>query len=529
MLGILAMALALPVVILFMACVNVSALLLSRSVSRRQEMAIRLALGTSKGALVRMLLTETLLMAALAAALALVFAAALPPVIVRAFDAETWFGSTDALMPGWRVLTTLAICGAVAAVLAGLTPALAALNPRPVESLKGRPESGARGSSRTRRWLVGLQIAASMVPLVVAGAFSSAVTRDGDPGFRTSGLLVATVPEAKPRDGTIGRIAETLATSTGVAAVAFADGTPLVVEASIRVATPGSDTLIAPVVTAVSPNYFDALGLPILAGRPFDDRDDGPGAAKAVVISNRLAVRLFGAGQGLGERLDARLTTKLTEAWTVVGIVSDRMIGRTSSSSALTDGSMIYRPMSGSSKSGVLLIRAAGDVDAAASAVRDRLRSELGSAAAVRTLDDVLAEQVSVVRKLSAIMLVLGVLAFLLAIVGIIGTVSFDARQRRKEFAVRQALGAEPWAVARRVIASGLRPVAPAMAVGLLGSWGALSVADAERLSPFRSIAGDLAPYVAVAALLIGSVLVTLAAIAYPASRRDPLLALREE
>jgi hypothetical protein len=133
MLGILAMALALPVLILFMSCVNVSALLLARSVSRRQEMAIRLALGTSRSALVRMLLTETLVMAAFAAVLAFVVVALLPPVIIRFFDAEVWFGGPDTWMPGWRVVAAIALCGAAAAVLAGLTPALAAVNTPPVD------------------------------------------------------------------------------------------------------------------------------------------------------------------------------------------------------------------------------------------------------------------------------------------------------------------------------------------------------------------------------------------------------------
>jgi ABC-type antimicrobial peptide transport system permease subunit len=177
----------------------------------------------------------------------------------------------------------------------------------------------------------------------------------------------------------------------------------------------------------------------------------------------------------------------------------------------------------------VLLLRAAGSADAIAGSVRDHLRAVMGSATTVRTLDDALADTVAGVRKLSVLMLVLGVIGFLLAVVGVVGTVSFDARQRRKEFAIRYALGAGPWAVRRRVIGSGLRPIAPAVVVGLLASWGALTAADSEGLAPFRSIAAEPAPYVAVTLLLLVSVFATLIAIAYPAGRRDPLIALREE
>jgi predicted permease len=530
MLGILAMALALPALILFMSCVNVSALLLSRSVSRRQEMAVRLALGTSKRALVRMLLTESALMAGLAAGIGLAFVYGLPPLIVTFFDAETWLGSAGALTPDWRVVTALCVGGVVAALLAGLTPALAAFNPRPVESLKGRPDSELGGTSRTRRWLVGLQVAASMIPLVVAIAFWSAVTRVGDPGFQTSDVLVAPVPQQKPRDISLGVVASELSAAPGVEAVAYEDKVPLRFESSARIKVPGSDVIIEPAMTSVSRNYFDLLGISIVAGRSFERQDEAAGAnEKPVVISSQLAVRLFGAGRGPGERIDAQISAKKTEPWLVVGIARDRLIGPTMSRRTLTDGSMVYQLLPESSKAGVLLVKTAGAADAMTSSVRDRLRAALGSATTVRTLGDTLADLVAGVRKLSIIMLILGVLAFGLAIVGVVGTVSFDARQRRKEFAIRCALGAGPWAVRRRVIQSGLRPIVPAILVGLIGSWGALTIVDSERLSPFRSIATAPAPYAAITFLLIVSVLATLVAIAYPAGRRDPLMALREE
>jgi predicted permease len=346
MLGILAMALALPALILLMSCLNVSALLLARSVSRRQEMAVRLALGTSKGALVRMLLTESLLMAGLAAGVGLIFVYALPPVIVRFFDAETWFGSGDALTPDWRVLITVAVCGVAASVLAGLTPALAAFHPRPVESLKGRPDSEIGGTSRMRRWLVGLQIAASMVPLVVAAAFWSGVTQVADPGFRTAGLLVASVSQDRLRDASIGSVADGLSATLGVNGVAFADKVPLARETSIRVKVPGSDALIDPVVASVSGNYFDVLGISILAGRSFERQDEAETTtAKSVVISSQLARRLFGGGRGLGEHIEAQVSSQKVEQWTVVGIASDRMTGRSMSGRTLTDGSTIYQLM----------------------------------------------------------------------------------------------------------------------------------------------------------------------------------------
>ena len=199
-LGLYALALILPVVVLIMASVSVAALLLSRGAARRREVAVRLALGASRGALVRMLFVESLVVSGAAALLALVIVYNVPPFLVRFFDGELMFGSIDRLSPDWRVFMTLAVCGVMAGLLAGLAPALESLSPRLAESLFGRPRGGSRrGMSRTRRVLVAVQIASGMVLLVTAATFSRTGARVTTPGFETRGVLVAEIPDQQKR------------------------------------------------------------------------------------------------------------------------------------------------------------------------------------------------------------------------------------------------------------------------------------------------------------------------------------------
>jgi predicted permease len=523
------MALALPGLVMLVACMNAAALLLSRAIGRHKEMAIRLALGTSKTGLVRMLVIESLLLSGLAAAASLVLVYTLPPLIVRILDAELWFGGADFLSPDWRVFACLGFSAVVAAVLSGLTPALESLNPRLTESLQGRPICGSvRGISPARRAFVGVQVAASMVLLVTAMTFSRTAARVVDPGFRTDGLLVAEIRGQRDRAIPMASLAETAATAAGVESVAYARTLPLVFEDVKRVRIPGASRSTLPLAASVSKDYFDVFGIPILAGRPFGAIDVEPAAgAKPIVISRQLAHRAFAGESAVGEILETG--DRLGERSVIIGIAGDRPAGLAGVSGALTDGSMIYELMNPSSPSGYLLVKTKGDGGALTDALRSQLRDFTGSPTSVRTFGSILAGRVTGVRRVHTLLVAMGLVSLVLAVIGVSGAVSSDAIQRQKEFAIRLALGAAPWDVRWRVVLSGLRPVPAGVSFGALASWGTLKVAESARILPLGSVARDATPYITISVALLAVALATLLAVAYQTVRRDPLVSLREE
>ena len=529
MLSALMMALALPALVMLVACMNAAALLLSRAVGRHKEMAIRLALGTSNAGLVRMLVIESLVLSGLAVLASLVFVYTLPPIIVRMLHAELWFGSADSLVPDWRIFACLGFSGAAAALLSGITPALESLNPRLTESLQGRPVSGsARGISRTRRVFVAIQVAASLVLLVTAMTFSRTATRFVEPGFRTEGLLVAEMREQRDRAVSIASVAENVGATPGVESVAYAKTLPLMFEHVKRVRIPGESGEVVPLAAAVSQGYFDVFGLPILAGRPFGPVDSRQAAGpKPVVISRTLARRFFGRENAVGEVIETG--DGRGERLVVIGICGDRPVGRAGVSPALADGSMIYELTDPSSRSGFLLVRTKGDAGGMADTLRRQLRDLTGSPASVRTFESTLAERVIGVRRVQRLLVAMGLVSLMLAVIGVAGAVSSDAIQRRREFAIRLALGAAPRAVRWRVVLSGLRPVPAGVLFGVLAAWGTLRAAESARILPLGSVARDATPYIMISAVLVTVALATLLVVAYPVGQRDPLVSLREE
>lgn len=297
----------------------------------------------------------------------------------------------------------------------------------------------------------------------------------------------------------------------------------------MRIRIPGRSEEMYPLAASVSPDYFDVFDIPILAGRSFDTRDTGQAAGlKPIVVSRQFARRFFGNESALGEIVE-RANGSASERMAVIGVCEDRLTGLAETSAAMNDGSMIYELIEPSARSGFLLVKARGDGRAMVDRLRVLLRDLTGSAALVQTFESSLAGRVTGVRRVETLLLALGVVSLVLAVIGVVGIVSADANQRRKEFAIRLALGAGPWAVRRKIVSSGLRPVPLGVILGLLASWGVLKVVESQRVMPLGSGAGDPGPYLTISIVLLIAALGTLLAVAYPAGRRDPVLALREE
>lgn len=536
----LGVLLLMPAIVLLMACVNAAALLLSRSVSRQREMAVRLMLGTNRAALIRMLLIEALLLAGAGAMLSLLFVITLPPVIARFFQVEVELGVAEGVSPDWRVFLFLGGCAALAAVVSGLTPALASLSPRPLDALRDRPGRLLRPShSRTRRFLIAVQVAASMAAVIAAASFSRAAAAYGEPGFSTAGLIAATIAPAQESPRPMLDLEAALTGLPGVAGLAVADRLPVVTrEPAARIRIPHLSTEEYAVTADVSPGYFDVFGFRTLAGRTFTARDvAAPELDKPAVVSEPFVRRHFGEASPLGSIIEVPRRVRNDEGevvdevqrLTVVGVVAGRLMGFASTNAAPTDGSMIYRPIPASTSAGVIVVTASDEAAIVAERLSTRVRELVGSASPVGTVEASLLEATAGYRRVRTALLVIGGVAFLLAGVGVVGIVSFDARQRRREFAIRSALGATAWAVRRRVVSAGFRAIAIGLVVGLFATWALLTFADSEGLLPIRGGAADPAPYATVAATLALTALATLFAVAWPAGNRDPLQALREE
>ena len=525
MLAAIAMALALPLLVMVVSCVNAAALLLSRSVARHKEMAIRLALGTNRGRLIRMLIVESLLLSALAVMVSLLFAYTLPPIIVRFLEAELSFGAPDSVVPDWRVLVCLGGTGTLAALLAGLTPALESRKPRLTESLLGGQAYGAtRSVSRTRRVFVAVQITASMVVLVTAVTFSRTASRMTHPGFNTDRLVVAEIRDQRGGEASLGTLAASVAGIPGVDSVAYADRLPLIFEDAMRVRLSRESSVSIPVAAAVSARYFEIFGIPVLSGRGFIPADATTGTgATPVVISRRLAERLFATQNAVGEYIET--TDSPSRRLVIVGVVANRPTGLAMTSAALNDGSMIYEPVSATTASGFLILETGGSGSAVADAVRSRLGELTGSPTPARTFESILAERLIPVRRFETLLAAMGIISLILAVIGVAGAMTSDALYRQKEFAIRLALGATPSAVRWRVVRSGLRGVPLGVLLGVLASWAVLKIAESERVLPLGSIANDASPYMTVAFGLIIVALTTLLLLAWRVGRRDDLLA----
>jgi putative ABC transport system permease protein len=524
------MALTLPLLVTVMACVNAAALLLSRAVSRQQEMAIRRALGTSRSGLLRMLLTEHLVIAAIAGVASLAIVYALPPLIVWQFDVATTFGALDTLGPDWRVFAGIAIAVVLAAALSGLTPAREALRPHSGDSLLARLGTLGRQRARSRRAFAAVQLAACMVPLVVAVTFARAAERYTRIDFARGDLIVAEVSTGRSPAMPLSEIADRVAAVPGIAAVTYVDSLPLIFEGAEWIRIPGQTGDAVPVRSQIGPQFFDVFGIPILSGRQVAfAAAEQPGP---VVVSRQFARRFFSETSALGQVLEVGREVPggpPPRRVVIAGIAGDRPTGLAMTSRALTDGSILYAPMSPAASEGTLVIRPSAPVAVAIDALAPLLRDVVGMPVPITTFQQRLEDRAAPVRSMQMLLSGLGGVALVLALIGVVGGVAFDVNQRRKELAVQMALGAGPWVVRRAAMRSGTRLMPIGLAFGLLASWSAVRGAEYLRMLPLGSIAADPMPYALVTAFLITVGGATLVAIAYPAGLRDPLPALRED
>jgi len=518
-------------IVLLIVCANLASFLLARGAARQQEIALRLALGASRGRIIRQLLTESMLLAILGGAGALVFAfwatnlvrSFRPPIeISLVLDA-----TVDARVLAFNLLVVL-----VATLLFGLFPAWQVAKPDLINTLKAGRAMLTHKHGRLRRLSVVAQLLVSMALLAGGGQFFQHLwrSRSAGPGFDTRNLVVFSMARTQGYSGqsiylSYERFVERLRSLPGVHSVAIADGLPqsfdpgrhpFVAEgaADNRVYLAGSNH--------VGPNYFETLSIPIIRGRTFNpsDRD---GAPRVAIINEALAQRCWPGQDPIGKLLRGGLGDATYE---VVGVARTEPNLQTGGKAE----PFVYLSWYQIATSPYLnwVVR----TEAAPATMFNPIRRALLSVDPdlaifeMRTMEEHLAFSLLPLRLGSLFFGSFGLLALVLAAIGLYGVMSYDVALRTREIGIRTALGARPGDVIWLILRDGTRMTLAGLVIGLL-----LSVALVHGVSRelFRVQGLEPTPFVVIT-LFLGSIALLASWLpARRATKLDPMIALRHE
>jgi putative ABC transport system permease protein len=529
--------------VLLIACANVANLLLSRAASRGREVAIRTSMGATRGRVIRQLLTESVLLSLAGGLLGLLFAwASLGPLLrISAGTVPQVFSvGLDR-----SVLAFTMVVSVVTGLVFGLAPALrtTSLDLRETLNEGSRGSTAGPGQHRLRGSLISMEIALAMLLLIGAGLLLRSFSRmqEVSLGFQADHLFVADLPlsesaYARPeqRCGFYDRLVERAQTLPGVRSAAAASFLPVsggggLIHFNITGHPPKTPhDYVAAGYRAVSANYFETLGVPLLQGRliAFSDKERSP---SVVVINATMAHVYFPNENPLGKRMQIGATPDNTiPTMEIVGVVGDVTQGL-----GLDPKAEMYIPYRQLDQllpifQMSIVLRTAGDPHQQAAALRSAL-AEIDPhqpLVKVRTMEDNMAATVAQPRFRTWLIGIFAGLALLLAAVGIYGVMSYSVTQRTSEIGIRVTLGAQPADVFRIVVGEGLRFALLGVAIGFAGG-----LILARLLSSFLYgiSASDPITFSGVAVLLVA---VSAAASFFPArnaTRVDPIVALRYE
>ena len=527
--------------VLLIACANVASLLLTRSLARHREVAIRSALGASRWRLVRQLLTESILLSLVGGAAGLLIAYWVVPALVAVLP--------ESQLDAMPFLKTLQIDSGILAfafalsmvtgVVFGLAPALQSSRLDLNEALKeGGRHANAGTSYRLRSSMVVTEIALAVVLLVGAGLMMKSLLRllQTNVGFKTENLLTMSVilPPAKYTENNKqinfnDQLRERVQSLPNVASAGTVDILPLNGGNTTRfyvdgdpVPEPGKE--IEANFRVVSDDYFKALGVPVLAGRTFDTRDKADAPA-AVIIGKTIADRIFAGRDPIGKHL--RYPGFPDSNDLIVGVVGDVKI--TGLDDALKP--VLYVPHRQSpSTFAPLVVRSTQDPNTLSGAIRNEIRTLEPDAAIlnVRTMDDMIAQTpASFMRRFPALLIsIFAGVALLLASIGIYGVVSYSVSQQTHYIGVRMALGASPSDILRMVLKEGLFLALLGVGLGVLAALGLMRLLSALL---YQVSTNDVATFATVTGALFVVALLACYLPARRATKVDPLVALRYE
>jgi putative ABC transport system permease protein len=533
--------------VLLITCANLASLLLGRAAARRQEISIRLALGAGRGRLVRLLLTESLLLSLIGGAASVAIALMGTRALAEANPAETLrvqnlsglgvAGFASIHLDVTALLFTLVVSVGVG-VMFGLVPALQATRPSMAHDMKTGASARSAGGRRwitSRHALVVTEVALAIVLLAGSGLMIRSLVNllQVSPGFDSEGLLTLrlTMPRgAVARDSLPGfydRLVADLRALPGVTGVALADSPPLGGGSNMTVigfpdrppVQPNEQPVIG--VHWITPGWFGALRVPLVRGRLLDD-GDRIGSAKSIVVSETAARKLWPGEDPIGKRASVG-QGGFQDGATVVGVIGDVRY-RTMDAAPIPDVYISYAQSPAARM--MIFVRTARDPLALTAVARRTVGALVPGVPVfdIKTMAGRTAAATAQARFSAVLLAMFAVTALALAVIGIYGVMSFMVVQRTREIGIRMALGADRMQVQRLVIAEGLWLAAAGTALGVVA---AFALTRVLRSLLFDVRPGDPLTYLAIVGLLAVAAAIASWIPARRASQVEPTEALR--
>jgi predicted permease len=519
--------------IVALACVNLASLMLARTVARTHEMGVRLALGAGRWRLARQLLTEGILLSTAGALCGTLFATWCSSLIVRVILQDYTVRVTLDTAPDFRVIAFVAALAAVVGIVFSLLPAWKAANGRAADAFQ-RSSRTVAGSGRTGRVLVAVQVGLSLVLVMNAGLLVRSLqqVRAVPSGTRPQGVTVVYTTGSKGGVKSVDNDSYYPDLVARVKSVPGVDGVGVSLfkpagggvgggERVSRASAPiGRDEGISATFGAVSPGFFETLGIPLRSGRDFrwSDRSDAPGVA---ILSETLARRLFLSGDALGQRVRIGVAPQ-RQSLEVVGVLADARLYDLKDPNM--SGVYVAALQQPDPDAKCLVVRGVGVSRDALSTAIDALGHEHITATQTLTY---ITDRVLLQDRLTAVLAgFFGALALLLAAIGLYGLMSYAVSHRSREIGIRLALGAAPARVTTEVMRDGLGIALVGVGVGFPVALAAVQLV--------KSLLFGITPYDPVTSLIAPLLLLVVAALAslFPARRAarvDPIAALRME
>jgi len=529
---------ALSLLLLLIVCANVANLLLARAVSRQRELGIRLALGARRSRLVAQLLIETMLLAAGGAAAGVTLVLWIGPALPSLFATDVPLGIGSGL--NLPTLGFTLLIAAAATLLSGTAPALITARSSLNEALKegGRTGGAGSGSHRLRGLLAVSEMALALVALVGAGLFYRSFRNASgiEPGFDRTNISVSQFYlsyagySAEQQWDFCRTLRQRLESKPGVVGVTYSDVIPMSTAAgsgttpwhrvSVEGYVPAPNEQMLIHRATVPPGYFNVLGIRMLEGRDFTERDEA-GAPRVIVVNETFARRFFKGGNPIGRKVQYE-----GHPATVVGLVKD------SKYHTPIEGPtpFFYIPFRQWFRPGLnfsIFIKTAGDPSRMTAVLRqEALALNQDATFSTRSLAEATTRSLYAERVASSFLAVVGGIALFLAAIGLYGVMSYAVSQRTQEMGIRMALGARPGDVLGLVLRQGLRLIVPGLAAGSIAALAAARIVGSMLVNVSASDPLTFAAAAAFLALVAG--LATYLP-ALRATRVDPMVALRNE